>query len=444
LRRVQLELDASRSRYIDLYDLAPVGYLTVNEHGLILEANLTSATLLGVARAELVGQPFSRFVCRDTSDSDYLHRSQLVATREPQAYDLRMVKQDGAEFSVHVSATASQDGAGAPLCRMTLSDITDRKQAEDARRETDERFRFVFDHSALGQSITMPSGEVEVNTALCDVLGYSGDELRHKHWRDVTHPEDVELTQREVDAVLSGEKTSTRFIKRFLRRDGSVIWADLSSTVRRDRTEMPMQLMTAVLDITARKQAEAEKAALQAQLQQAQKMESVGRLAGEDIHLAWQPGVDIWPVKVDASQMEQILVNLCVNARDAIGGVGTITIATRNTVDDADWADVAGRVPGECVRLEVSDTGCGMDAETLSHIFEPFFTTKGVGEGIGMGLASVLGSVEQNGGVIQVQSVRGAGTTFRIYLPRHAATVAASDAEGAAAHLSINHALPTA
>jgi CheY-like chemotaxis protein len=149
----------------------------------------------------------------------------------------------------------------------------------------------------------------------------------------------------------------------------------------------------------------------------------LGRLIGEDIRLTWQPGAQLWPVKIDPNQLGQILTNLCLNARDAIAGVGTITVATANAVDDGDWADVADAVPGEYVRVTVADTGCGMDAEARSHLFEPFFTTKGVGEGTGLGLASVLGAVEQNGGVIQVRSEVGAGTTFRIYLPRHVALV---------------------
>ena len=145
------------------------------------------------------------------------------------------------------------------------------------------------------------------------------------------------------------------------------------------------------------------------------------RLIGEDIDLAWQPEADLWPVKVDPSQIDQILANLCVNARDAIAGVGKITIETGNSTFDEDYcADHAGSVPGEYVRLAVSDDGCGMDKETLAHIFEPFFTTKGVGEGTGLGLATVYGIVKQNNGFIDVYSEPGQGTTFTIYLPRHA------------------------
>jgi len=274
------------------------------------------------------------------------------------------------------------------------------------------------------------------------------------------------------------------------------------------------KVMGNIMDITERKQAEEEKAKLEAQLQQAQKMESVGRLAGgvahdfnnmlgvilghteiamgqvdpaqplhgylaeirkaaeraadltrqllafarkqtiapkvldlnktvagilkmlqrligEDIHLDWQPEADLWPVKVDPSQIDQILANLCVNARDAIADVGKIAIEMGNsTLDAAYCADHPGFVTGEYVRLAVSDDGCGMDRETLDKLFEPFFTTKEIGKGTGLGLATAYGIVKQNNGFIDVYSEPGRGTTFTIYLPRHVGKAART--EGAA------------
>ncbi|MFH1095740.1 MAG: PAS domain S-box protein [Candidatus Micrarchaeota archaeon] len=131
LRRAQTELDAARARYFDLYDLAPVGYCTLSEKGLILEANLMATSLLGVARGALVKQPISRFILKDDQDIYYLHHKQLFDTDEPQACELRMVKMDGTTFWAHLAATAAQDAGGATVCRVVLSDITERKRAED-------------------------------------------------------------------------------------------------------------------------------------------------------------------------------------------------------------------------------------------------------------------------------------------------------------------------
>lgn len=144
------------------------------------------------------------------------------------------------------------------------------------------------------------------------------------------------------------------------------------------------------------------------------------RLIGEDIDLAWLPGNSLWPVKIDPTQVDQILANLTINARDAIAGVGRVTIETANLVLDDDYcADHMGFLPGNYVLLTVSDDGCGMDKETCEHIFEPFFTTKAVGQGTGLGLATIYGIVKQNSGFINVYSEPGKGTTFRILLPKH-------------------------
>jgi signal transduction histidine kinase len=142
------------------------------------------------------------------------------------------------------------------------------------------------------------------------------------------------------------------------------------------------------------------------------------RFIGSHIDIVWKPGQHLWPVKMDPSQIDQILANLAVNARDAIVGVGTLTIETSNVVLGEPYCAInADCVPGKYVLLSVRDTGVGMDKETLAHIFEPFFTTKGVGKGTGLGLSTVYGIVKQNEGCIDVQSQPGRGTVFEIYLP---------------------------
>ena len=157
-------------------------------------------------------------------------------------------------------------------------------------------------------------------------------------------------------------------------------------------------------------------------------LKMIRRLIGENIELEWRPGANLGAVKVDPSQIDQILVNLCVNARDAIGGAGKISIETAETMFDEEFcARHPGAVMGRYVRLAVSDTGCGMDAETMAHVFEPFFTTKPVGQGAGLGMATVYGIVRQNNGFIDVRSEVGKGTAFTIYFPRHVPGVGSRD-----------------
>ena len=149
-------------------------------------------------------------------------------------------------------------------------------------------------------------------------------------------------------------------------------------------------------------------------------LKMIRRLIGENIDLAWFPGKNLWPVKMDPAQIDQILANLCVNAKDAIAGVGKITIETWVIVlDEAYCAGHRGFVPGEFVLMAISDDGCGMDKETIDNIFEPFFTTKDIDKGTGLGLSTVYGIVKQNKGFINVYSEPGKGTTIKIYLPRN-------------------------
>jgi len=164
------------------------------------------------------------------------------------------------------------------------------------------------------------------------------------------------------------------------------------------------------------------------------------RLIGENIRVVWAPEMAVWPIKVDPAQVDQLLVNLAVNARDAIDGVGTITIATANmTLDAAYSADHFECVPGDYVMLSVSDDGYGMDKATQAQLFEPFFTTKGLGKGTGLGLATVYGVVKQNKGFIGVYSEPGKGTCFKIYFPRYVGATTEEEAKELRAEIPQGH-----
>ena len=190
LRRAQEELNAARARYFDLYDLAPVGYCTLSEKGLILEANLTAATLLGVARGALVKQPLTRFILHEDQDIYYRHRKLLFETGAPQVYELRLVKKDGAQVWAHIQATAAQDGESRRVCRVVLSDITDRKQAEEKLKDTLESLR-----KAVNTTIQVMVAAVETRDPYT-----AGHQIRSANLARAIATE-MGLPQEKIDAI---------------------------------------------------------------------------------------------------------------------------------------------------------------------------------------------------------------------------------------------------
>jgi PAS domain S-box-containing protein len=350
--------------------------------------------------------------------------------------------------------------------------------------------------------INLEGNFVEVNNAWLRIHGYdSADEVLGKNFSITQIESQFEAATKHLADLHSGIASPLGEFSH-LRKDGSVGYHKFSAHPVLNSGKL-VGLEWFIIDTSERKKNEDEKILLQQQFQQAQKMESVGRLAGgvahdfnnlltvilgcaelsllqsnlphplheflttiqiaakksadltqqllafarkqtiepkvldlnetligmlkmlqrligEDINLTWQLEAELWSVNADPSQIDQILANLCVNARDSIADIGNIVIKTQNcTIDEQYCALHANSDPGEYVCLSVSDSGCGMDKETLDHIFEPFFTTKEIGKGTGLGLATVYGVVKQNSGLIEVDSQPGSGTTFTIYLPRY-------------------------
>jgi PAS domain S-box-containing protein len=134
----------------------------------------------------------------------------------------------------------------------TILDITERKKAEDALKESEDKFKYIFDHSVIGKSITKPTGEISVNKAFCEMTGYSPEELMNKKWQDISHPDDIDMTQNVMNSLLSGEKDSVRIIKRYIHKNGNVIWTDVGSALRKDENGNPLYFLTAIIDITDR------------------------------------------------------------------------------------------------------------------------------------------------------------------------------------------------
>lgn len=174
-------------------------------------------------------------------------------------YELTKIRKDGSRFPALVSVTALHDKENKIIGYLLIgTDNTARKRAMEEQRESDEKFKHIFDHSYVGNSITSVSGEIHVNRAFCNMLGYSAEELKHLRWQDITHPDDIPLTDQALAPVLGGTQQATHFTKRYLHKNGSVIWANVSTALRRDAAGKPMYFITSVLDITEYKRVEAE------------------------------------------------------------------------------------------------------------------------------------------------------------------------------------------
>ena len=257
LRRAQAELDAVRARYFDLYDLAPVGYCTVSEKGLILEANLTLAALLGVPRGALVKQPLSRFIVKADEDSYYLLCRRLFETGELQACELQLAKSDGTTLWAHLAATASQAPGGMPVCRIALSDITRRMRMQEELKASERRFRSYFELPLHGIAVTsLEKGWLEVNERLCSMLGYARPELMRMTWASMTHPDDLAADVEQFERMLSGQISQYQLEKRFICKDGHVIWAYLAVGCVRNSDGTMSHFVAVLDDITERKQAD--------------------------------------------------------------------------------------------------------------------------------------------------------------------------------------------
>ncbi len=258
LRAAQQELETSRNRYADLYDFAPVGYCTLDDYGIILEANLTAATMLGVVRSQLVRKPITRFILKDDQDIYHRHRKDLLETGEPQSCELRMIKSNGSEFWVNLSATAAQDPDGAPGCRVVMSDITKRKQAEALLQEQSKFLETLLDSIPSPVFYKDRDGRyLGCNRSLEALLGKKRQEIIgktvHEVWpdryADTYREKDLEVIenpgkQQYESQLLSanGEERDTIFYKStFANLDGSV-----------------GGIVGVMLDITERKRAETE------------------------------------------------------------------------------------------------------------------------------------------------------------------------------------------
>lgn len=464
------------------------------------EVNEALARMYGLRASDMVGRPATDYA------PSYGQRGALLLQRDNyQVVEEETVDRGADGQPLYLTENYTGVVADGRLVRIwgVQRDITERKRAEAALSASEITYREIFNN--VSDTIWIHDIEtfkfLDVNRNVMEMFGYSVMEAMGLTVDDISsgvHPFTQKTAVELLKKAAGGEPQI--FEWHCKHRDGHLFWSEV--TLKRGTISGRDCILALERDITERKRVEEEKERLQAQLLQAQKMESVGRLAGgvahdfnnmltailghaelammrctpsepthanlieiqraaqrstdltrqllafarkqtispkvldlndtvaamlkmlqrligEDIDLVWMPGATLWATRIDPSQIDQLLVNLCVNARDAIAGVGKITIETENsTFDEAYCAVHSGLDCGEYVMLAVSDDGCGMSQDTLDHIFEPFFTTKELGRGTGLGLATVYGIVKQNEGLISVYSEPGKGTTFKIYLPR--------------------------
>jgi len=249
LHRVQRELETARARYFEHYELAPMGFLTLSEQGLILQTNIRAATLLGIPGDSLVKQTLSRFIAREDQDVFHLCRSRLTETGEPQVCELQMLKHDGSRFWAGIEASVAQDAAGATEHRVALSDISARKATEAALLRSEAEYRGMFASLVVGCAQTDPTTcrMLHVNPRLCEITGYTEDELLARSLDDMTHPDDVEAGSKNTDGI----------DKRYVRKSGEIVWVNVQETAVCDDRGRLLHTIAVIQDVTARKVSEA-------------------------------------------------------------------------------------------------------------------------------------------------------------------------------------------
>ncbi len=384
LRRVQLELEASRARYFDLYDLAPVGYLTVGESGLILEANLSAATLLGVSRSELVKRPFNRFIIKAQQDIYYQCHKQLMETGQAQTCELQLLQSEGTELWVKLNISTAQASAGGPVLRVILSDISERKFLDQALHETNlklENARLVADKANHAKSEFLSSMSHELRSPLNAILGFA--QLMESGSPPPTASQQASLAQ-----ILRGGWYLLTLVNEIL--DLALIESGkLSLSLE------PVSLAEKLLDCRAMIEPQAQKS---------------------DIGLSFPAFDQPCFVQADRTRLKQVIVNLLSNAikYNHIGGSLNVTYS----------AGAAGRI-----RINVCDSGPGLAPEKLAQLFEPFNRLGQEGgdqEGTGIGLVVCKRLVEMMGGEIGAQSSVGVGSVFWFELKQASAPQAAT------------------
>ena len=370
LRRAQADLDASQARYFDLYDLAPVGYMTLSEKRLIREVNLAAAEMLGGMRESLVKEPISRILPKEDQLTFYQHLNQCIEASAAQEWEMRLLRADGEQFWAHLQVTPGQNGE----CWLIINDITERKYAEEAKLVLEQQLQQAQKLESLG---VLAGGIAhDFNNILCVIMGNSSLAQLHPHMTGKLLPEIDKAAQRAAD-----------------------LCRQLLAYAGKSLLSFTQVKMAALVD---------------------DMIKMLKATINHNVTITSDLSADIPSIRGDASQLRQIVMNLIINASEAIGeehGDIRVSLAEATIVEGKSDKDHIGKsIPaGRYVCLEVTDNGCGMDDDTRQRVFEPFYTTKFTGRGLGM--SAVLGIVTAHNGALQLTSQQGTGTSFKVYLP---------------------------
>ncbi len=471
--------------------------------GVFTYVNPAFTELYGYLPSEVVDRTTPRILkSGELGPGDYAQFWKTLLSGNIYRHELTNCTKDGRQISVEVSVSSTIDESGEISGFLAVQrDITDRKAADRALRESEMRFRMVAESLNEGLAITSLDGDfVYLNRQLAEMCGYSVEELMGRPASIIIPDELRESVDTRTRRRASG--LSEKYELQLVRKNGKKFWVEINASPYTDAQGNIIGALAAFADISDRKAAEAERLSLESQLRQAQKMEAIGTLAGgiahdfnniltpimaytemvllnvaddpvttEDLRRVMEAAIrakdlvrqiltfsrqteherysispapiikeamklmraslpstiriveniDIGDAEIlaDPTQIHQIMMNLCTNAAWAMSQHGgelrvSVSIAGAPVAGRSDQANLP---PGRYIKLSVGDTGCGMDAATVSRIFEPFFTTKSVGEGTGLGLPVVHGIVKSYGGEIHVSSEPGEGTQFDLYFP---------------------------
>jgi PAS domain S-box-containing protein len=536
LRRAYAHLEESRNRYHELYEFAPIGYLTLDARGVVTQANRACESILGLPRSHFVGSPLSRFILPEDATVLHLHRKFASGTGDANTGEVRIVQPDGSLVYVQLRSVPAETPQG--YCRTALIDVSERKRTEQslaerteglvemngalmaeiaersrAQRELAEREtrrknaelalerqrgfadRLIEAVPALVLSLGCEGHILGFNSRMAELSGYSLDEIIGQDWLEQLVTEEARGEVRDAFAHALRGGRPRELVAPMLSKSGALRQIQWHFATMESQTGETSGLVALGQDVTDRHRAEQE-------LRQANKMEAVGTLAsgiahdlnnvlagiigcsdvalgrldfespvrvpveqaksaalggaqvihrlmafasrqpterkvvdinsligrldamlrhllGEDVEFLTSLRAENANVACQADELEQVFMNLCVNARHAMPLGGTLTVYTREVRrGDPEIPEIPAHEDVGYVAVEVTDTGSGMDEKTRERLFEPFFTTRPAGQGTGLGLSSVYATVHHHGGHIRVSSELGKGTTFVVYLPQ--------------------------